>query len=317
MRIARSLTAKVSHYASRAAEIARMQAALVKLVRKTPPDLLPGMRKLLSDEHTMTFLSRFGNVPTYASTGERFAKYSHTFGRYITAINHVFFYLECLTNNNRPIPKEEALSRASFFAREAKEGFLHIAKILRSSLIGLRESKPKEFDVAAEVVEHINSFSSEHKFHQITIEHDLPFGLRGFMDQYKFRDVLISVFLNASDAMGGGYSAREDHRFRIAHRKTSIREKPFIALTFTDTGEGFNQQEAQRFFEPFSSTKTKWAHGAGEKAIRGLGLFVSQQMMREAGGDYLLESPGKGKGATVTLLIPAARAQESQIPLAV
>jgi signal transduction histidine kinase len=105
-------------------------------------------------------------------------------------------------------------------------------------------------------------------------------------DPYRLRQVLIHLLTNAVHATGKGG--------RIT---VTIEEKEGEAvLTVQDTGEGIEEENLERIFEPFFSTKS-----TGEGT--GLGLFVAQEIVDKLGGKIEVESQ-MGHGATFTVRIP-------------
>jgi signal transduction histidine kinase len=68
-----------------------------------------------------------------------------------------------------------------------------------------------------------------------------------------------------------------------------------IRIIVQDNGDGVQPQELSKIFAPFHSSKG--ASGTG------LGLPVSQKIMREHGGDIILDSQ-PGHGAKFTLFWP-------------
>ncbi len=58
-------------------------------------------------------------------------------------------------------------------------------------------------------------------------------------------------------------------------------------------------EEMRRIFDPFRSTKDSETH-------LGLGLFVSHEIVRQHGGDLLVESQ-PGVGSTFTIVLPTQR----------
>jgi two-component system NtrC family sensor kinase len=73
----------------------------------------------------------------------------------------------------------------------------------------------------------------------------------------------------------------------------------YARFAVTDAGMGMDAATLARAGEAFFTTKPQ---GAGT----GLGLVAVRAFAREAGGGLLVESPGPGLGATVTLWLPAA-----------
>ncbi|MCK5914958.1 MAG: HAMP domain-containing protein [Deltaproteobacteria bacterium] len=114
---------------------------------------------------------------------------------------------------------------------------------------------------------------------------DLPETL---MDASQIEQVLINIMINASQAMpeGGelliktGVNVSRDH----------------IYIRIEDTGCGIPEENIEKLFDPFFSTK-------GHKGT-GLGLSVSYGIIQSHGGDIEVESqPGKGTVFTITLPI--------------
>jgi PAS domain S-box-containing protein len=96
--------------------------------------------------------------------------------------------------------------------------------------------------------------------------------------------VFLNLILNAADAGG-------DVTVRAVHASNAIR------VIFEDSGCGMTSDEVSRIFDPFHSTKDNERH-------LGLGLFVSHEIVRQHGGDLLVESqPGVGSTVTVVLLL--------------
>jgi signal transduction histidine kinase len=69
-----------------------------------------------------------------------------------------------------------------------------------------------------------------------------------------------------------------------------------LILAVTDTGPGISQQEQQRVFEPFYSTKSRGT---------GLGLAIVQRRIVELGGSVELTSPvDDDRGTRFRLVVP-------------
>jgi len=95
--------------------------------------------------------------------------------------------------------------------------------------------------------------------------------------------VFLNLILNAADA-GGNLTIR------------AVAAGGTIRVIFEDTGCGMTAEEMHRLFDPFHSTKDNETH-------LGLGLFVSHEIVRQHGGDLLVESQ-PGIGAKVTVVLP-------------
>src|SRR5438094_245552 len=72
-----------------------------------------------------------------------------------------------------------------------------------------------------------------------------------------------------------------------------------VSVAVTDNGRGVSADVVGRLFRPFATTK-------GRRGT-GLGLYISRQVAREAGGDLVLDSSrGPGAGARFVLSLPVA-----------
>ena len=96
-------------------------------------------------------------------------------------------------------------------------------------------------------------------------------GTSVLMERQRLSQVLTNLLLNASDAMGGCGGVR----IHLGQAET----RAFIDVT--DDGRGINDDDVERVFEPFWSTKP---HASGT----GLGLSVSRRLMEDAGGALVL-----------------------------
>ncbi len=79
--------------------------------------------------------------------------------------------------------------------------------------------------------------------------------------------------------------------------RTSSTERE-VTVEIADEGAGIVRENLRRVFEPFFTTR-----GIG-KGI-GLGLTAAYGIVKRAGGELAAESPGPGKGATLTMRLPA------------
>ncbi|MET9630254.1 HAMP domain-containing sensor histidine kinase [Lentzea sp. NPDC006480] len=80
----------------------------------------------------------------------------------------------------------------------------------------------------------------------------------------------------------------------------------FVELVVADTGEGFDQREADGLFE-------RYRHGAGENRF-GLGLSLVREIVTGHGGT--VEAVGHpGRGARFTLRLPLAGQRQNPVPL--
>lgn len=115
---------------------------------------------------------------------------------------------------------------------------------------------------------------------------DLP---RVAGDRVQLQQVILNLLRNASDAMSG-----VDDRPRELVIRTERDDCDCVRLTVKDTGVGISEQDAERLFEPFYTTRSD---GMGR------GLSVSRSMI-ECHSGRLRAAPNDGPGATFSFSIP-------------
>jgi signal transduction histidine kinase len=121
-------------------------------------------------------------------------------------------------------------------------------------------------------------------------DHSIP-EVEVIVDQ--ITQVLFNLTINAVDAM-----TAEGGVLTITTRQ----QEEYIIIELADTGSGISEENQERIFEPFFSTKK-------EEDGTGLGLSISYGIARHHGGNLSFVSTA-GQGATFTLSLPQAPAME-------
>ncbi|MBI5473883.1 MAG: PAS domain S-box protein [Ignavibacteriae bacterium] len=106
--------------------------------------------------------------------------------------------------------------------------------------------------------------------------------------------VFINILLNGVDAMEG----REGKIDIVVNKDAS-----HVRIALTDNGCGISEEHLQKIGEPFFTTKPV---GQGT----GLGLWVSQGIIRSFRGDVRLKSV-RGQGTTFTIILPLNSREEN------
>lgn len=107
-------------------------------------------------------------------------------------------------------------------------------------------------------------------------------------DPERLQQLLLNLFLNATDAMPGG------GELRVRLRPASGGE---VEVRVADTGTGIPEADLERVFDPFFTSKP-----AGEGS--GLGLAVAQGIVTDHGGTIEVASE-VGKGTEFRIVLPA------------
>jgi PAS domain S-box-containing protein len=125
------------------------------------------------------------------------------------------------------------------------------------------------------------------------------------MDGGQLAQVLVNLLANAVQAIPRSYAG--EHRITVATRS----DGRVVEIEISDTGEGIPEENLQRIWEPFFTTK-------GVDAGAGLGLSISRDIIERAGGTIVAESPVPGSlppsGTRFRITLPAAGGEEPADP---
>ncbi|MEF9475135.1 MAG: ATP-binding protein [Candidatus Mariimomonas ferrooxydans] len=115
--------------------------------------------------------------------------------------------------------------------------------------------------------------------------------LLAIADSGQLQQVFWNLGNNAMDAVSEGGEV-----IISAGKKHDVLE-----VVFTDTGVGIDEEDIEKIFYPFFTTKEKGT---------GLGLAIAQRIAEGHGGKITVESRGKGTGATFRIILPADNVRE-------
>ena len=183
-----------------------------------------------------------------------------------------------------PSPRERrSLKRVRTLQREVSrlEGILE--DFLRFARGGEINRAPK--DLVALVREVLELLEPQHEAGEVRVHVDLPNSLPLVMlDDGAFKQGLINLLVNAGQAMPGG------GELIVQVKRTGNR----VELRVTDTGVGMDEQQLERCFELYWSTK---------KEGTGLGLATVARIVQEHDGRLTVVSE-KGRGTSFCISLP-------------
>ncbi|MDX1763657.1 MAG: ATP-binding protein [bacterium] len=134
----------------------------------------------------------------------------------------------------------------------------------------------------------VRLFRQEAKERNIALVIDLDESLLEVpCDAVRIREALMNLIQNAMDVTTAGDT--------ISIR--SERDENHLRISVADTGPGIAEEDRERIFKPFYTTKTQGP---------GLGLAVTERTIREHGGRVEVESTGN-TGTTVVMVLPVVR----------
>jgi signal transduction histidine kinase len=144
--------------------------------------------------------------------------------------------------------------------------------------------EPEPADLNKLVEDTVSLLRQDSDDHGLTIETELqPDMPLASFDYNQIKQVLINLLLNSFDAVG------REGRIKV----TTHCSNGNVLLDVQDNGSGIRQEDMDKIFNPFYTTKTRGT---------GLGLAMSKKTVGEHGGDILVHSaPGRGSVFTVVL----------------
>jgi signal transduction histidine kinase len=113
-------------------------------------------------------------------------------------------------------------------------------------------------------------------------------------DVNQLQQVVINLVINAVQAV----SDQGKITIRI-YAEGAKGSECFVHLDIVDDGVGIPEEDMNKIFDPFYTTKT------GDKGGVGLGLSIVNQIMKAHHGRLKIKST-KGKGTTVSVRLPTA-----------
>ncbi len=181
--------------------------------------------------------------------------------------------------------REEVLKKGWEVVKRASGKIEHL---VLDMLTYSKERKPKlepcNLNALVDEVYTLMEETAREKGVRLKVEKDERIG-EIYLDREGIHRVLLNLITNALEAMEG------EGEITIS----TSREEDKVCLKVRDTGKGISPEIREKLFTPFLSEK-------GSKGT-GLGLAVSQKIVKEHGGEIKVDSE-VGKGTTFTIFLP-------------
>jgi signal transduction histidine kinase len=167
------------------------------------------------------------------------------------------------------------------------ESFLKDFLLMARPAPGFREILDLR-ETIRDVIESLRCVPDWHELHEVTmLLADDPLYIKA--NRTEIRQVIWNVILNAVQAMPEGGIVR------VEARLVDTEGRDGAEIKIGDTGCGIKNQDLQRIFEPFYTTRDTGT---------GLGLAVVSRIMEAYGGRIHMQSE-PGKGTAFTMWFPA------------
>jgi signal transduction histidine kinase len=223
---------------------------------------------------------QLGQLERLATAGQLAAQFAHEVG---TPLNLISGHVQLL--RARALD-ERTIKRLEIIAAQIDR----IERIVRDMLDQTRRpaSRREPLDIGALLGRMFDTIAPTLAARNVDLEADIAPHLPPVRaDGDQIQQVFINLINNSLDAMPGG------GRLRIEGQAADGE----VRIAVSDTGHGIAEADLPRIFDPLFTTKDR---GRGT----GLGLAVSQQIVRENGGRVEVRS-SPGAGATFTVVLPA------------
>jgi PAS domain S-box-containing protein len=224
-------------------------------------------------------------------------------GRLAASIAHeINNPLESVTNLLYLIRQEPLSPEASHFADLAQQEVTRVSEITQQTLRFYRQST---LPALSNVTELLDSVITLHlgriQTLQVDLRRDYDRGLQLFCFAGELRQLFANLVSNALDAM-----TPDGGRLVIRTQAGTLNGIAGIRVSVADTGGGISQEARRHIFEPFFTTK--------EATGTGLGLWVSEQIIRKHHGSVRVRSRVTGHTGTVfSVFFPATGVEPDAI----
>jgi signal transduction histidine kinase len=195
------------------------------------------------------------------------------------------------------IPEEELNEELLEYREIAQRGCIRLMDLIDNLLDSSRlDSKRIELRIRKEnLVELIKKYVIDMMCwvndRKHTLATDLPKELFFEIDKLRFSQALTNIISNAikNTPLGG--------KILVKINETT----EYIDIQVKDTGVGLTDKEKERIFQKFGKIERYGKDLGVDIEGVGLGLYISKEIIELHGGQILVESEGRNKGATFTI----------------
>jgi signal transduction histidine kinase len=179
-----------------------------------------------------------------------------------------------------------------------REGMTRIAKFVEELMaVPKPECRRDMFDLCQFLEDEVFYFKSLSKYQDIEFACDWGENVPAITgDRCRLQQAIYNILLNAADALSQGRVEQKRITLGVSHSQPD----DMITIAISDNGPGMTQEDYQRLFRQFFSTK-----GQGH----GFGLLAAKGAVKSFGGK-VSAAPGPDGGACFTISIPGQKAAQ-------
>ena len=202
-----------------------------------------------------------------------------------------------------PHPPGKTLPRNRPLRRLAAQEVARVSEITQQTLRFYRQSTLPALTNVSELLDSVITLHlGRIQTLQVDLHRDYAPGLQLFCFAGELRQLFANFIGNALDAM-----TPDGGRLLVRAYPSHQKGIPGIRFSIGDTGCGISQESRRHIFEPFYTTK--------EATGTGLGLWVSEQIIRKHHGSVRVRSRDHGATGTVfSIFFPATGVEPDTIP---
>ncbi|MEY2879186.1 MAG: hypothetical protein RLZZ15_1566 [Verrucomicrobiota bacterium] len=202
-------------------------------------------------------------------------------------LNSLTIHLQLIERKLKKLRGSKDAESVAASVRVCGEEVARLDGIISHFLEAVRPRPPDlaETNLADVLAEVLGFQQQEFADRRIAVEAETPATLPPVLaDRNQLKQVFFNVTKNAMEAMAPGGNLKIKSRADDDH----------VFLLFGDNGSGIKPEDFARLFQPYHTTKP---------GGHGLGLMIVQRIMRDHGGQAMIESKA-GVGTVVTLQFP-------------
>ena len=278
-------------------ETALMMAALFNLVRRRRADAAfhdSERRRRKAEVDAQHEREELAHAQRAATMGELTASIAHELNHPLGSILMNAEAARMLLSQERPAERPEVDAALGDIIDQADRAGKTIRRL---QALFRKQTEHARLDLNALVADVLGLLEADFRMKRVHVRftgaEPAPFVVG---DPVQLRQVVVNLVVNATDAI----VAAGEQGLREIRIETSLAAPGYVAITVADTGIGAREEDLERMFEHFVTTK---AHGLG------MGLAISRRIIEAHRGLIWATRNTEGAGLTLHVKLPLAPAE--------